>query len=408
MRQHDHHLRRGRLAERRRGRHVHRRARIADGRDHNTATLRLTAVALTGNVPRAQRGRRHPEQHSGANLTVERSTISGNTAGTIGGAIYNSGRSRSPTRRSRATRRTPAAATGRGGGIYTDGTATIVNSTIVDNRAFRGAGIGCRAARTAILKNTIVAQNTATGRASPATAGRARQRSPHRAATSRTRIPAASPRRETCANPPARCSDRCRTTAAHRHAGAAGRQPGDRPWQRDRLPRDRPARRRPAPAGGCDIGAYELGPPSVTTSGASGVGVTRASVAGTLTGEPGGPPPTGSSMGPTTAYGSATAVAGVRAPAFHPCRSARRSEAEGRDDLPLPARGEQRGRDQQGRRPDFPNRTHSPARGWPRSVCGSIAAATSPSGSPARQHRGRNCREVAALHAPKGKPAGEW
>ena len=134
----------------------------------NSATLRLTAVAVADNVAFGNVAG-GILNNTGANLTVERSTISGNTAGTIGGAIYNSDSATITITNSTIAGNTAntSGSNWEGGGIYTDGSVTILNSTIVNNRAFRGAGIDVPSGTTAILKNTIVANNTATGVGQP-------------------------------------------------------------------------------------------------------------------------------------------------------------------------------------------------------------------------------------------------
>ncbi len=95
-------------------------------------------------------------------LTVTRSTVSGNDAtgaGSNGGGIYNANGSSLTTTNSTITNNT---ATASGGGIFNSSgaTATSTNDTISNNSASLNNGGGISNNDTAILTNTIVADNT--------------------------------------------------------------------------------------------------------------------------------------------------------------------------------------------------------------------------------------------------------
>jgi hypothetical protein len=273
----------------------------------NSGTLRLTAVSLAGNVAFGNVAG-GILNNTGANLTVERSTISGNTAGTIGGAIYNSDSATVTITNSTIAGNTAntAGSNWEGGGVYTDGTVTILNSTVVNNRAFRGAGIDVPSGRTAILKNTIVANNTATGVGQPGNCrifGTLTSQGSNLEDTNTCSFAQAGdlPNTPSVLGPPQDNGGSTDTLALLAGSSAIDRGNATGCPATDQRGVGRPQQ------GDCDIGAYELGPPSVTTSGASGVGVTRASVAGTLLANLRATT-YWFEYGPTTAYGSATAA----------------------------------------------------------------------------------------------------
>lgn len=86
-------------------------------------------------------------------LTIQNSTISGNSA-LSGGGIYNSGQLTILNSTLSGNRGTE-----KGGGIYNYGSATIINNTIADNSASSGGGIYNNSSRTLNLKNSIVTRN---------------------------------------------------------------------------------------------------------------------------------------------------------------------------------------------------------------------------------------------------------
>ena len=99
-------------------------------------------------------------------LTIIDTTISGNTSnGTgAGGGIYNNGGTLTVINSTISGNQV----TGNdfGGGIFNDGTATITNSTIVDNTSGNvGGGIRNHIGDTLVLENTIIAGNTGGGSA---------------------------------------------------------------------------------------------------------------------------------------------------------------------------------------------------------------------------------------------------
>ncbi len=115
----------------------------------------------------------------GSTVTVANSTISGNSAGGIGGGIYNAG----TLTVTNSTLSGNSALTAGGGGIENGGTLTVTNSTFSDNSGTNGGGIfnggtltvtnatlsansaelggGVSNAGTAIIVNTIIAGNIA-------------------------------------------------------------------------------------------------------------------------------------------------------------------------------------------------------------------------------------------------------
>ena len=277
----------------------------------NSATLRLTAVSIVSNVA-FNNVAGGILNNTGANLTVERSTISGNTAGTIGGGIYNTGTLTITNSTIAGNTANTSASNWEGGGLYTDGAATtIVNSTITNNRAFRGGGIDVPAGSTALIRNTIVAQNTASAAGQPGNCrvlGALTSQGNNLEDTNTCGFTQAGdlPSTPSVLGPLQDNGGPTDTLALLAGSSAIGRGSATGCPATDQRGVSRPQQ------GSCDIGAYELGPPSVTTGAAGAVGVTSASLAGTLT--------TNLKaasyrfdFGPTTAYGSTTAAQGAGA-----------------------------------------------------------------------------------------------
>ena len=141
--------------------------------------------------------------NTGGTMTVTGSTFSGNTAGTSGGGIYND--AGSATAVDSTFSGNSASQTGSGGGIFSDSTLALTNSTVANNSALNGGGIDSAGTLTAVnatiayntvatggagggldvsagtttLYNTIVALNTIGGGASSDIAGTVRASSVH-------------------------------------------------------------------------------------------------------------------------------------------------------------------------------------------------------------------------------------
>jgi hypothetical protein len=106
------------------------------------------------------------DNESGATLTITNSTLSGNTAGSVGnpsvegGGIFNSGTLTIVN--STVSGNTAGGISGGGGGMFNGGTLTIVNSTVSDNTAIKGAGVdNGGAATTVTITNSTFSGNAA-------------------------------------------------------------------------------------------------------------------------------------------------------------------------------------------------------------------------------------------------------
>jgi hypothetical protein len=107
------------------------------------------------------------DNESGATLTITNSTLSGNTAGSVGnpsvegGGIFNSGTLTIVN--STVSGNTAGGISGGGGGMFNGGTLTIVNSTVSDNTAIKGAGVhnGGAATSTVTITNSTFSGNAA-------------------------------------------------------------------------------------------------------------------------------------------------------------------------------------------------------------------------------------------------------
>jgi hypothetical protein len=106
------------------------------------------------------------ENESGATLTIVNSTVTGNTAGSIGnpavegGGIYNLGTLSIVN--STVSGNAAGGISGGGGGIFNDGPLTIVNSTFSGNTANTGGGIHhAAAAITVTITNSTFSGNSA-------------------------------------------------------------------------------------------------------------------------------------------------------------------------------------------------------------------------------------------------------
>jgi hypothetical protein len=107
------------------------------------------------------------DNEGGATLTITNSTLTANTAGSIGnpavlgGGIFNTGTLTIVN--STLSANTAGGISGAGGGIENQGTATIVNSTFSGNTASKGGGVdNAEAAATVTITNSTFSGNAAT------------------------------------------------------------------------------------------------------------------------------------------------------------------------------------------------------------------------------------------------------
>jgi hypothetical protein len=106
------------------------------------------------------------DNEGGATLTITNSTLSGNTAGSVGdpavegGGILNTGMLTIVN--STVSGNTAGGISGSGGGIYNGGTLTILNSTVSGNTAIKGAGVhNGEVATTVTIINSTLSGNAA-------------------------------------------------------------------------------------------------------------------------------------------------------------------------------------------------------------------------------------------------------
>lgn len=116
--------------------------------------ITLTNSRLTGNVARISAAGMY-----GNAAEISSSTVSGNTAGDLGGGVYTTGNLT-------VTDSTISgnSATNKGGGIYHRNVMTITNSTVSGNTSNRGGGIYSRGGDTINMNNATVAFNYAADR----------------------------------------------------------------------------------------------------------------------------------------------------------------------------------------------------------------------------------------------------
>jgi CSLREA domain-containing protein len=273
---------------------------------NNDVALTFTRVSVTGNVATNFNAGGISNDTTGS-LTLDQTTVSGNTAGTIGGGIYSLGAVTLTNSTISGNTANTNASNWEGGGLYAEGTATITNSTIAGNSAFRGGGIDVPGGATATLRNTIVAQNTATGAGQAANCrvfGTLTSQGYNLSDTGTCNLTQAGDRPNIPASIGVLQDNGGPTDTRALLAGSAAIDGGSNCPATDQRGVARPQQ------GACDIGAYELGPPTVTTGGASGVGVATASITGTLA------PNLRASdyrfeYGTTSSYGSATSLIGA-------------------------------------------------------------------------------------------------
>jgi uncharacterized repeat protein (TIGR01451 family) len=123
----------------------------------SSSTLTVNNSTISGNSAAGGAG---ISNSAGGTLTVTNSTISVNPAGTLGGGGIFSGSG--VLNVTNSTIAGNSASDGGGGGISSGGTATIANSTISNNSTTGGAdGGGIRNAGTVNSRNSIIAGNTA-------------------------------------------------------------------------------------------------------------------------------------------------------------------------------------------------------------------------------------------------------
>ena len=274
----------------------------------NGATLRLTAVAVTGNVATGFTGG-GIYNAAGGNLTLERSTISGNSAGTIGGAIYNLNVITITNSTISGNTANTTGSNWQAGGLYTNGTATVVNSTIVGNTAFRGSGVDVASGSTASFKNTIIAQNTATGAGQPGNCqvfGTLTSQGGNLENTDTCNFVQATDLRNTPAGlGPLQDNGGSTNTWAL----LSGSMAIDRGIASGCPATDQRGVARPQ-QGGCDVGAYEFAPPGTATGNPANVKASSVLLAGTLV-----PNLRATTYrfeyGTTTAYGATTTTQGI-------------------------------------------------------------------------------------------------
>jgi streptogramin lyase len=130
---------------------------------YNNGLLVLNSVAVTGSTVSGSGlgGGIYNDQN--ANLALNSSTISGNSAGS-GGGIYNAASGTVTVIDSTISGNTANGAAG--GGIYSDGSLVLSNATVSANStvsAGAGGGIYAGATSTLSLENSIVAGNTSAG-----------------------------------------------------------------------------------------------------------------------------------------------------------------------------------------------------------------------------------------------------
>ena len=118
-------------------------------------TLLVTGSTISGNAAPGGAGITSID----VDLTVENSTISGNTATLFGGGLYHNGGSATVTN---STISGNAGGTIGGGGIYNQGDITLTNSTISGNSASSGGGV-FNAFGTVTVTNSTISSNSAAG-----------------------------------------------------------------------------------------------------------------------------------------------------------------------------------------------------------------------------------------------------
>ena len=276
----------------------------------NSATLRLTRVAVTGVVSTNFAAGGVYNSASGS-LTIESSTISGNTTATIGGGIYNLNALSITNSTISGNTANTTGSNWQAGGIYTSGTATIVNSTITGNTAFSGGGLEVDSGTTASLRNTIVAQNTATAAGQPGNCrvfGTLSSQGGNLEDTNTCNFVQASDLRSTPAGL-GPLQDNAGPTDTR--ALLSGSMAVDRGIASGCPATDQRGVARPQ-QGGCDIGAYEFGPPATATGNPANVKASSVLLAGTLV-----PNLRATTYrfeyGTTAAYGSATTTQAIGA-----------------------------------------------------------------------------------------------
>lgn len=273
-----------------------------NGGIRNEVNLTISDTVIAGNVDSGTAAGINND--NGATLTVDRSTISGNLAGTVGGGIYNQGIMNVTNSTISGNSANTSNSGWSAGGIYNSGTANITNTTITNNTADGGGGVEISSGSTVSFKNTIVAANTATG------PGNANCDGSGTAASLGGNLEDAN----TCNF--SQLADQRNTSPGlgplqdnggptNTHALLAGSASIDRGTNSGCPATDQ--RGVPRPIGTCDIGAYEYAPPIVTTGGASGLNTAGGSLNGTIL-----PNLRATNFyfeyGRTTTYGSATAV----------------------------------------------------------------------------------------------------
>lgn len=127
---------------------------------YNTATLTTSRSSISGNVGYDEGGGIYNE----GVLRLTQTTVSlnklelGNVTG-AGGGIYNASTANALILNSTISSNNVPARNVLGGGVFTQGSLTLVNSTITANRGSSAGGLRCFSGSTCVAANTIIAGN---------------------------------------------------------------------------------------------------------------------------------------------------------------------------------------------------------------------------------------------------------
>ncbi len=125
--------------------------------------LELNGVTIRGSRAARGGGIGNDATVNGSSVTIENSTISGNTASEHGGGIYAVGIAQSSITYSAVFNNRVTGAGGKGGGLYYTGIGfTIQNSTFYGNRASQGGAVFFRGSEGFSLVQATFTRNTAT------------------------------------------------------------------------------------------------------------------------------------------------------------------------------------------------------------------------------------------------------
>lgn len=269
---------------------------------YNVDAVTITEVAVVDNTANFSTGG-GIYNNTGATMTIDRSTISGNFAFTIGGGIYNQSALTITNSTISGNTANTTGSDWEGGGLYSNnGPATITNTTIAGNTADSGSGVDLGSGPFNI-KNTIVAANMATG-AGPVdcATGTITSLGNNLEDANTCDFDLASDFRDTPAGLGPLQDNGGPTDTRALLAGSAAINTGSN----NGCP-STDQRGVVRPNGVCDIGAYEFAPPILTTGAPSAIDSAGGTLVGTVL-----PNFRGTTFhfdyGRTTAYGSATPV----------------------------------------------------------------------------------------------------